>query len=360
MLTVLYLISINFLGEKIMKKILLLLLCLILCLFAGCAENQDRLSVDKGEEPETVSEVPVVTYKNPLTGVSGLSEDKADDRPIAIMINNISTSQPVQTGLSKADIVYETEVEGGITRLMAVFQDVTAAEKIGSIRSARYPYVDLALGHNAVYLHRGQDEKYCGPHLKDIDDIDINENNYATRLKNGLSNEHTLYTYGQKLWSGLVNDGYKTERGSSDPWVKFADEESPVALENPANTVSVPFSASYKTVFKYDSAAGTYTRYFGNTLRKDYFTGETENFKNVFVLLTTIRNYSDGYHRQVLLESGDGYYCVNGTYTPIKWSKGSAKNGFKFTAADGSELTVNPGNSWVCIADKGTSKPIFE
>lgn len=73
------------------------------------------------------------------------------------MINNISTAQPVQTGLNKADIIYETEVEGGITRLMAVFQDITTAEKIGTIRSARYPYVDLAMGHNAIFIHCGQD-----------------------------------------------------------------------------------------------------------------------------------------------------------------------------------------------------------
>lgn len=342
-----------------MKKLLPLLLCLCLCLSVGCSESHDRLSIDKGDEPSSEVQKPV-TYKNPLTGISGMSEDKADDRPIAIMINNIKVAQSVQTGIAKADIVYETEVEGGITRLMAVFQDVTATEKIGSIRSARYPYIDLALGHNAVYMHRGQDEKYCKPHLSDIDDIDINENNYATRIKNGLSSEHTLYTYTQKLWSGLVNDGYKTERGSSEPWVSFADEESPVSLENTANTVNVPFSASYKSVFKYDSSLGKYTRYFGNTVRKDYYTGETENFKNVFVLLTNISNYSDGYHRKVALESGDGYYCVNGTYTAIKWSKGKASNGFKFTNADGSALTVNPGNSWVCIADKGTSQPIFE
>ena len=80
------------------------------------------------------------------------------------MINNISVAQSVQTGLSKADIVYETEVEGGITRLLAVFQDITAAEKIGTIRSARYPYVDLAMGHNAIYVHCGQDGTYCEPH----------------------------------------------------------------------------------------------------------------------------------------------------------------------------------------------------
>lgn len=343
------------------KKIFSLVVCLLILLLSGCSEAPERLSVDKGDEPSSVVKEPEpVLYKNPLTGISELSKDKADDRPVAIMINNIAVAQPVQTGINKADIVYETEVEGGITRLMAVYQDVTKAERIGSIRSARYAYVDLALGHNAIYLHRGQDEVYCGPHLNDIDDIDISESNYATRISNGLSTEHTLYTFGETLWNGIVNDGYKTERGSSDPWVNFSDENSPVSFESAAGSVSVPFSSQYETVFKYDSASGIYTRYFGNTVRKDYYTGETVKVKNVFVLLTAISSYSDGYHRQVSLNSGDGYYCVNGTYTPIKWSKGSAKSGFKFTDANGNELTVNPGNSWVCIASKSNSQPVFE
>lgn len=345
-----------------LKKILPFLLCLTLCMLIGCSENKERLSVETGEEPQSSvpSETLPVLYKNPLTGVSELTEDKADDRPVAIMINNISTAQPVQTGLNKADIIYETEVEGGITRLMAVYQNVSEVGRIGTIRSARYPYVDLALGHNAIYLHHGQDNKYCGPHLKDIDDINISEGNYGFRIKNGLASEHTLYTEGGKLWDGLVNDKVKTERGSNTAWANFTDDETPIALENTASSVSVPFSASYKTVFKYDSATGKYTRYFGNTLRKDYNTGDTTQVKNVFVLLTTIKNYSDGYHRQVLLESGEGYYCTNGTYTPIKWNKGAAKNSFKFTKADGTELLVSAGSSWVCIADKNTSKPVFE
>lgn len=345
-----------------LKKILPFLLCLTLCMLIGCSENKERLSVETGEEPQSSlpSETLPVLYKNPLTGVSELTEDKADDRPVAIMINNISTAQPVQTGLNKADIIYETEVEGGITRLMAVYQNVSEVGRIGTIRSARYPYVDLALGHNAIYLHHGQDNKYCGPHLKDIDDINISEGNYGFRIKNGLATEHTLYTEGGKLWDGLVKDKVKTERGSSVMWANFTDDETPIALENTASSVSVPFSASYKTVFKYDSATGKYTRYFGNTLRKDYNTGDTTQVKNVFVLLTTIKNYSDGYHRQVLLESGEGYYCTNGTYTPIKWSKGAAKNGFKFTKSDGTELLVSAGSSWVCIANKNTSTPVFE
>ena len=341
------------------KKILALLLCLSLFILAACSKQTERLSVDEGEEPQSSVSEPVL-HINPLTGLSDLADGKTDDRPVAIMINNITTAQPVQAGLNQADIIYETEVEGGITRLLAGYQDVSKAGTIGTIRSARYAYVDLAMGHNAIYIHHGQDPTYCAPHLKDTDDINISEGNYGYRLKNGLASEHTLYTDGSKLWDGLVKDKVKTERGTSAVWASFADEDTSITLENTASAVTVPFSSSYKSVFKYDAATGVYTRYFKDTLRKDYKTGETTEVKNVFVLLTSISNYPDGKHRNIALESGDGYYLVNGTYTAIKWSKGAASNGFKFTKADGSELTVNAGNSWVCIADKNTSKPAFE
>ena len=333
-------------------------MCLIMCLVAGCGKQTDRLSVDSTGETSSEETKKPESAKNPLTGLEDISADKIKNRPVAVMVNNITTAQPVQTGLTKADIVYETEVEGGITRLMAVFQDITATEKIGAIRSARYPYVDLAMGHNAIYVHCGQDNTYCAPHLKDTDDVDLMVKNYGVRIKNGLATEHTLYAYGEKLWSSVQNDGHKTTASTAAPWVSFAEEDAPVALESTANTVDIKASASYRTVFKYDAAKGKYTRYYGNTIRKDYFTGATVDMKNVFILFTTIRNYSDNYHRQVMLDSGDGYYCVNGTYTAIKWSKGAAKNGFKFTKADGSELTVNPGNSWVNIVNIGNT-PTF-
>lgn len=340
------------------RKILSVMLAALLLTFVGCGKEQTTSEVS---EPEVSSESEpiVVYYTNPLTGVKDLSEDKADDRPVAIMVNNLSQAQTVQTGLTKADIVYETEVEGGITRLMAVYQDISKVEKIGTVRSARYVYVDLAMGHNAIYVHHGQDQTYCAPHLKDTQTFVLGTNNAGVRIKNGLASEHTLYGYGEKIWNTLVSQGYKTELSNVTNWQNFADEETSVTYTNVANTVNVPFSNSYKSVFKYDSVSGKYVRYFKTTERKDYETGESEYFKNVFVLTTSIKNYSDGYHKNVSLTSGDGYYCVNGTYTPIKWSKGSSSSSFVFTNTDGTPLTVNQGNSWVCIMSKSFT-PTFE
>lgn len=349
-----------------LKKVSLFLLCVVLTLAVGCKKNNESLSVDMGDEPSIPEQtVDKSEYSvNPLTGIKNLKPGKEYNRPVAITINNISVAQPVQTGLAKADIVYETEVEGGITRLVALFQDTTGIEKIGTVRSARYAFIDLAMGHNAIYVHHGQDSSHAGAHLKDVDHFVVSENNGGVRISNGLASEHTLYAYGDGLWREIINDGFNTKNTKVASWQNFADESESVTLGNAAEKVTVPFSASYKTTMQYDSATGKYKRMSNGTERKDYVTKESLYFKNVFVLTTTIRTYpncNDGYnHKEVLLNSGDGYYFVNGTYTPIKWSKGSASNGFKFTNSDGTPLTVNTGNSWVCISDMTRSKPIIE
>ena len=99
------------------KKILGLALCLCLCLpFAGCGKNKDISVEGSDSSPSSLVSSESDTYINPLTGEDGLDKETAMQRPVAIMVNNISIAQPVQTGLNKADIVYEPEVEGGITR----------------------------------------------------------------------------------------------------------------------------------------------------------------------------------------------------------------------------------------------------
>lgn len=331
------------------KKLLAALLSLALLCMAGCGGNDTNSEVDAPSKPE-----PII-YVNPLTGIQNIEDEEVIyRRPVAVMINNISVAQKVQTGLTKADIVYETEVEGGITRLMAVFQDITKAEKFGTVRSARYPYVDLAMGHNAIYVHHGQDNTYCKPHLKDTQAFTLDSNNAGERIKNGLATEHTLYGYGPKLWEWFkTKTKFDLDLDRVVTWQNFAGKDESLTLESIATKVSVPFSPSYNTVFKYDEVNQKYVRYFKNTERLDYFTTENEGFKNVFVLLTDITDYPDGYHRKVALQSGEGWYCVNGSYMPILWSKGAASDSFKFTDLEGNTLKVNQGNSWVCIAKKG-------
>lgn len=106
------------------------------------------------EEPEPIPEPePVYPYTNPLTG-EGCETDVGKNRPIAVMLNNHKKAVP-QAGVSQADVIFELPAEGGITRMMGLFQSIDGEGEIGTVRSARDYYLSLALGHDAIYMHAG-------------------------------------------------------------------------------------------------------------------------------------------------------------------------------------------------------------
>ncbi|WP_327065224.1 DUF3048 domain-containing protein [Kitasatospora sp. NBC_01250] len=67
----------------------------------------------------------------PLTGL-----DQPEGRIVAVKIDNIVNARP-QTGINSADVVYTIEVEGGITRFLAVFDANHFPSVVGPVRSAR-------------------------------------------------------------------------------------------------------------------------------------------------------------------------------------------------------------------------------
>ena len=70
------------------------------------------------------------------------SSELAQQKAVAVMYSNIKQAMP-QSNISKADIVFESLVEGGITRLCCFFENQTELEKIGPVRSCRTYYLLL-------------------------------------------------------------------------------------------------------------------------------------------------------------------------------------------------------------------------
>lgn len=299
-------------------------------------------------------------YTGPVSAFTGLpvEETVLTNCPVAVMVNNLKTAQTVQTGLNDAQLIFETYVEGGITRLMAVYEDIAAVQQIGTIRSARYPFVELAMGLDAIYVHNGEDNKYCGPQITalGIRDFDLIGwmGKYSFRENNGLAYEHTLYTTGSDLVEGIgVKKWDEPLAEAVSPFTNFLPQETVVTpADGVCSRVNVPFSGSYHTEFRYDEATGRYVRYFKGELRKDCKTGEDVTVKNVFVLLTDNWLYPDQYHVGIDLDSGSGWYISNGGYENIRWSKGDSEDPLVITKADGSTFTANAGNSWICLVDK--------
>ena len=146
-----------------MSKKRLVPLLLLLGLLPACSGGGDLPEETATPTPTPVAEVTAepspTPYDGPVSPLSGLpiGEEWLNRRPVAIMLNNLKEALP-QMGQSQADIIYEVPAEGGITRMLAVYQSVEGVGKIGSIRSARPYYLELALGHDAIFIHAGGSE----------------------------------------------------------------------------------------------------------------------------------------------------------------------------------------------------------
>lgn len=341
------------------KKLFSLTLCLCLALtFAACGTEEPVAEPPVQTEP--VETAPTL-LANPLTGVLNLDPAKQNYRPVAVMIDNDSVAQKnAQAGVQAADIVYETEVEGGITRLMAVFADVSLAPQIGDVRSARVQFLELATGHNAIYVHHGRDEEYCGPRMKQLgtDNFVLGTNNCGWRHTYGsATNWQNLYTTGEKLAACLKDSKWKLTADNIPSWQKFT-AKSVALTDGTAAKVTVEFNGASTSYFTYNAEKKCYVKTSKSAQNKCVVTGASYDFNNVFVLKTDMSYYPNGKHRKISFNSGSGYYFVNGTYEEIKWKKGDAKDPIVITKADGTALTVQAGNSWVCFASKDSKTKI--
>lgn len=341
-----------------MKKVKLIVLWLIIIsLLCSCSKTPVQPPVTEEQPPvEEVLPPEPVRYKNNLTGEYTLEyESDTKIRPVAVAVNNQSNARRCQTGLETADIVYETYVEGGITRTLAVYKDISKAGEIGSIRSARYDFVDICLGNDATYIHAGVDYTYCQPYINrlGVDDANLllgSLYGYAYRLDNGMALEHTLYAKGDSLDKMLTDKGWRktVDEAHAGDWQSFNETEQKLK-DGTATTITAKFSGDYTSIFDYDTETEVYKK----RDHKDWRSGNEISVKNVVVLFTPLTSFEDGYRVKVGLDSGHGYYFSSGTYQKINWSKGDATDGFKFTDESGAPIGYNPGNSWVCIVSRG-------
>ncbi|WP_409968119.1 DUF3048 domain-containing protein [Bengtsoniella intestinalis] len=362
-----------------MKKRMCILLALAMMLgLNGCGsaevEQEEEVvetvspEVVPEPEPEPEPEVVIPEIANPLTGLE-MEADALYNRPIAVMLNNHQVAMP-QLGVSQADIIYEVPAEGGITRMLAVFQSVEDVGNLGSIRSSRHYYIELALGLDALYVHAGgSPQAYADLATYDVDNMDgVNGGSDAAifwrdadrRATAGY--EHSMLTSGEAILEYLDGGRYETVRDEVvDSGLTFTYE--PDFLGESATDISVKFS-SYKTgTFTYDEDAVGYAvgQYGGDYI--DGNTDETVVVTNVLVLeanIWTIAGDTEGRLDMNLSGySGTGWYFYGGEAMEITWDKADLYSPLTYTDADGVPLDLAAGHSYVCIVDNDSSTVSF-
>lgn len=325
----------------------------VLTLVASCKPATPPGQLWPTATSDRVVPQPPPTPRWPLTGQVAPSQDAIRIRVVSVKVENSPEARP-QTGLDKADIVYETVTEGGITRFNALFQSQTPAA-VGPVRSARPSDFAIVPQYRALFAHCGADSKVQAV-LRDhtrFNDMDQFYNPGPYFRSNDRPAPHNLYCDIAKLRTAAVrNRGYAAALDVQGlAFLRSAIESTPSA-----STIEIPFSLSNRVSWRYDAAANAYLRSINGRPHVDKASGKQYSARNVVVLWARVSNYVKGSHGQVveiqLTGSGRASVFRGGARLDGTWQASDTAPP-TFRAADGTAIELNPGNTWFQVIEVG-------
>lgn len=288
--------------------------------------------------------------------LDGMLVAKAESNlwPACIMVENAAFDgvRP-QSGLSQAPVVYEVIVEGGITRLMAVFGG-EATGKIGPVRSARDTYIEFVSELDCLYGYAGGSftavQATENLNLRTLNALS-SDGRFYWRDKN-LFAPHNLFTSSDLLTLASRDKQLDTLEPSFDSWT-FRDQPTEASTAaRQATIITLDFSTpSYQVRWEYKPNEGYYERFNGGELHTDKETGAALTARNVVVQLVPPGEYIEGKGRINFSVTGEGKVLVfrSGEVIEGTWKKADRTSRTQFSDAAGKSIELNRGNTWVEI-----------
>lgn len=293
-----------------------------------------------------------ISSKNPLTGLP-IEKTKMNNRPVAIMINNLHSGQPL-LGVIEADILYECPTEGGITRILGVFKDPSTVPAIGSVRSSRPYFISIAKSLDAIYVHLGG-STHAYNILKSgyIDSIDLIKGRFMWRdpaRRKNLGLEHSALTSGEKLSEGIQANGFRTQWNADYSYPQKFGDNSQVLGGTSANKVTAKFSGYKSTVFTYDEPNQTYLISQFNRPQMDDNVKKQNDKPNIILINVSGQNIDNTELLTLnIIGRGTGKYISHGKCMDIIWSRDTDTSAFSYFSSDGKPLTMLPGKIYICL-----------
>lgn len=292
----------------------------------------------KKEEPK---------FYSPLTGKQVKNEAATTRQVTAIMIENSPDARP-QSGLKSAGVIYEAIAEGGITRFLALYQEDRPG-LIGPVRSLRPYYVDWLAPYDAAVAHVGGskaalDEVRNG-NYKDIDQF-FNPGAYWRSTDRYAP--HNVYTSFDRLDALNKSKGYTKSK-----FTGFARKEDEPSKKPNAKSISIDISSgTYNSSYSYDAKKNHYVRSQGGEVHKDREAGPITPKVVIVMKVPMERGFEDGYREQMqTIGKGEAFIFQDGTVTKATWNKSNKTAQIKFTGADGKDIALNRGQTWITAID---------
>lgn len=325
-------------------------------------ETKEEVEDPIEETQEEVVVIPEGYVKSRLTGLY-VTKDIGQERPFAVMFNNVKDANP-QSGTQEASIVYEALVEGGITRLMGIFEDLHP-DRIGSVRSGRQYFASIADEYDAIFVSYGE-SSYCTEKISELGLDQISglkgEGRTVFYRDTSIKAPHNAFASKEGILKGRQMRKYETLYDVTlNNHFTFKDQEMDINSQEDVNKLTINFSRFASPYFNYDKEAKVYKRFQLGGEHIDANSGKQLEFKNIIIQFVDGLSIDETRNFSFKEGSGQGYYITNGKAIPVTWTKNEKTRTMVYYDGEGEILSINPGKTYVgIIPGNKTSDVIFE
>ncbi len=284
-------------------------------------------------------------------------------RNLIVKISNYPPVVRPQSSVNLADVVYEVEAEGGVTRFAAIYRS-NMPTHVGSVRSGRLLELELVPMYNALLAYSGTSEpiqqlfmasEYVYQMFSPLKGDNCEEAGFCRFPQAGLAFEHTLFLDTSALYDLAternVNTGYRA-RG-------FAFNETPDPGGLPANDVFIDWYGQTDARWQYDQTTGHYLRYTDSVAHFDANDGQQLWADNLVIIEVPHERRPDLFPEGVTYESyeiqlwdqGRAYLVRDGMWYQGYWRRQDREPGsaLQIIYGNNQSIMMKPGRTWVSV-----------
>ena len=302
---------------------------------AGCGGDDEPKKAAAPEEPD----------RCPLTGVAVPDGADPDRATLVVKIDNVDAARP-QAGIDRADLIVEQTVEGGLTRLFAVFQ-CQSAPSVGPIRSGRTTDVGLLrLFDSAVFAYSGANKTVNRQLAKTDAALLAYDNDPSPFRLTEQEAPHNVFSSTEELLDvGLGDD---TSMEAPQPLFTYADE--PPTAAKSSRGVAFAWSGFSSAAWTWRNDRWVRTQ---NGTPDVLANDRRVSAANVLALRITTRDTGlkdvagNSSPEAVVTGSGKLWLFRDGKVITGTWKRESLKDPMVLTATGGTALALARGQTWI-------------
>ncbi len=301
---------------------------------------------------------------NPMTGLPYANAEVRARRNLIVKISNHPPIVRPQHGLNAADLVFEYEAEGKVTRFAAIYRS-NSPGRVGSIRSGRLLDIELLTMYSALLAYSGASEPIRKIYLNSNYRYRLLSPSFGDNCDNagfcrdnsliGRGYEHTLFGDTDSMWEMAtrrnVNTGYRA--------VGFAFSETTDIGGIAARDIYTHWSSRTNSRWQYDESSRRYLRYTDHEPHLDAADGQQLWADNLVILEVPHNSRpdlfppgsKDGSLEVALWGSGRAYVFRDGVIYVGFWKRLGNKPGeaLQLMLGNSEAIPLRPGRTWISV-----------